>query len=136
MKQQTVNSEYDASYFHYRSMIKKENTYSIADLFMMLPLLSKDDLYHLKNRFTTVEKHGHLNTEHIVNYIVKCAKRSPHVSASKFVFASVQFFHKNKYLQLTEADPTMELLRYYPELADGGDEYLELSNRFQYLYYK
>ena len=71
MKQKTVNSEYDASYFHYRSMIKKENTYSIADLFMMLPLLSKDDLYHLKNQFTTVEKHCHLNTEHIVNYCKK-----------------------------------------------------------------
>ncbi len=72
----------------------------------------------------------------IQNILLIIAKRSPHVSASKFVFASVQFFHKNKYLQLTEADPTIELLRYYPELADGGDEYLELSNRFQYLYYK
>lgn len=136
MKKRTANSEYDTNYFHYKSMIKKENTYSIADLFMMLPLLTKDDLYHLKDQFTTVEKHGHLNTEHIVSYIVKCAKRSPHVSASEFVFASVEFFHKNKYLQLTEADPTIELLRYYPGLAGGGDEYLELSNRFQYLYYK
>lgn len=136
MEQKSVNSEYDTNYFHYKSMIKKENTYSIADLFMMLPLLTKDDLYHLKDQFATVEKHGHLNTEHIVNYIVKCAKKSPHVSASKFVFANIAFFHKNKYLQLTEADPIIELLRYYPELADGGDEYLQLSNRFQYLYYK
>lgn len=73
MEQKPIKSKYDSCYFHYKSMIKKDNTYSIADLLMMLPLLSKDDLYHLKDQFTTVEKNGHLNTEHIVNYIVKCA---------------------------------------------------------------
>lgn len=114
-------------------MIKKDNTYSIADLLMMLPLLSKDDLYHLKDQFTTVEKNGHLNTEHIVNYIVKCAEKSPHISASQFVLKSIHFFHRNKYLQLTEADPTIEFLSYYPEFAEGGDVYLKLAYKFQFL---
>ena len=49
MEQKPIESKYDSCYFHYKSMIKKDNTYSIADLFMMLPLLSKDDLYHLKD---------------------------------------------------------------------------------------
>ena len=133
MEQKPIESKYDSCYFHYKSMIKKDNTYSIADLFMMLPLLSKDDLYHLKDQFTTVEKDGYLNTEHIVNYIVKCSEKSPHILASQFVLGSIHFFHRNKYLQLTEADPTIEFLSYYPEFAEGGDEYLKLAYKFQFL---
>ena len=134
MAKTTVNTEYDSNYQYYKSMMKKENTYSIADIFMLLPLLSKKDLFHLKDQFKeNFLEFQTLNAQPIVNYIVTCAHNSPHVLARDFVFELIKFFRRNKFLQLTEDDPTIELIKYKPELADGGDEFLELSNKFQYI---
>lgn len=74
-----------------------------------------------------------LNAQPIVDYIVTCAHNSTHVKARNFVFELIKFFHRNKFLQLTKADPTIELIKYKSELADGADEFLELSERFQYI---
>ena len=48
MAKTTFNTEYDSNYQYYKSMMKKENTYSIADIFMLLPLLSKKIYFILK----------------------------------------------------------------------------------------
>lgn len=134
MAKTTFNTEYDFNYQYYKSMMKKENTYSIADIFMLLPLLSKKDLFHLKDQFKENNLGFQtLNAQPIVDYIVTCAHNSTHVQARDFVFELIKFFHRNKFLQLTEGDPTIELIKYKPELADGADEFLELSERFQYI---
>lgn len=134
MAKTTFNTECDSKYQYYKSMMKKENTYSIADIFMLLPLLSKKDLFHLKDQFKENNLGFQtLNAQPIVDYIVTCAHNSTHVKARDFVFELIKFFHRNKFLQLTEGDPTIELIKYKPELADGADEFLELSERFQYI---
>ena len=134
MAKTAFNTEYDSNYQYYKSMMKKENTYSIADIFMLLPLLSKKDLFHLKDQFKENNLGFQtLNAQPIVDYIVTCAHNSTHVKARDFVFELIKFFHRNKFLQLTEGDPTIELIKYKPELADGADEFLELSERFQYI---
>ena len=94
----------------------------------------KKDLFHLKDQFKENNLGFQtLNAQPIADYIVICAHNSTHVKARDFVFELIKFFHRNKFLQLTEGDPTIELIKYKPELADGADKFLELSERFQYL---